>query len=156
MLCAFDLIELDGKDLRTQPIEGRKHALANLLFRERDGIIFNVHYDGDGAIIYRQACALGCEGIVSKRVVAPYRSRRTDHWLHVIRRQSLGEFIGRTLAGAALLRLAGHAHALHGPSRIRRNHCVGSKHAAPASQVCVAAKPLRKARWPMAPHKGRR
>ena len=101
VLCAFDLIELNSKDLRKQPIEARKHALANLLYRVRDGIVFNRHYGGDGAIIYRQACALGCEGIVSKRRGSPYRSGRTDHWLPVIRRQSLGEFIGKTLAGAA-------------------------------------------------------
>ena len=47
MLCAFDLIEFNGKDLRKQPIEQRKHALANVLYRERDGIVFNRHYDGD-------------------------------------------------------------------------------------------------------------
>jgi bifunctional non-homologous end joining protein LigD len=83
VLCAFDLIELDGKNLRKQPIEARKHALANLLYRERDGIVFNTHYDGDGAIVYKQACALGCEGIVSKRRGSPYRSGRTDHWLKI-------------------------------------------------------------------------
>jgi hypothetical protein len=82
-LCAFDLIELDGKDLRKQPIEERKHALANVLYRERDGIIFNQHYDGDGAIIDKQACKLGCEGIVSKRLGYPYGSGRVDHWLKI-------------------------------------------------------------------------
>jgi ATP-dependent DNA ligase len=71
VLCAFDLIELDGKDLRQKPIEERKHTLANVLFREHDGIAFNRHYDGDGAVIFKQACALGCEGIVSKRVGSP-------------------------------------------------------------------------------------
>jgi hypothetical protein len=50
------LIELDGKNLRKEPIEKRKHALANVLCREHDGVIFNQHYDGDGAIIYKQAC----------------------------------------------------------------------------------------------------
>src|SRR6516162_7420175 len=69
---------------RKQAIEERKHALTNLLYREPDGIVVNRHYDGDGAIIYRQACALGCEGIVSKRRGSPYRSGRTDHWLPVI------------------------------------------------------------------------
>jgi ATP-dependent DNA ligase len=48
VLCAFDLIELDGEDLRQKPIEERKHTLANVLFRERDGIAFNRHYDCDG------------------------------------------------------------------------------------------------------------
>ena len=80
-LCAFDLIELDGRDLRGAPIEERKHVLANLLFRERDGISFNDHYDGDGANIFKQACALGCEGIVSKRLGSAYRFGRSDHWL---------------------------------------------------------------------------
>jgi bifunctional non-homologous end joining protein LigD len=55
--------------------------MADLLFRERDGISFNDHYDGDGAIIFKQACALGCEGIVSKRLGSPYRSGRFNDWL---------------------------------------------------------------------------
>ena len=76
ILCAFDLLELDGKDLRRAPIEERKAALAKLLRRQRDGIAFNEHYSGDGAIIYKHACALGCEGIVSKRLGSTYRSGR--------------------------------------------------------------------------------
>jgi ATP-dependent DNA ligase len=38
---------------------------------------------GDGAAIYKQACALGCEGIVSKRLGLPYGVGRTDHWIKV-------------------------------------------------------------------------
>ncbi len=81
MLCAFDLLELDGAE-RT-PIEERKHALAKLLSHPHEGIAFNQHYTGDGAIIFKHACALGCEGIVSKRLGSPYRSGRVDHWLKV-------------------------------------------------------------------------
>jgi len=81
VLCAFDLIERDGKDLRRAPVGERKRALANVLHRERDGIVFKAHYDGDGAIIFKQACALGCEGIVSKRLGSPYRSGRVNDWL---------------------------------------------------------------------------
>jgi bifunctional non-homologous end joining protein LigD len=69
--------------LRHKPIEERKHGLANVLFRERDGIVFNTHYDGDGAIIFKQACSLGCEGIVSKRLASPYRSGRPADWIKV-------------------------------------------------------------------------
>ena len=47
------------------PIEERKAALAKLLLRSPDGIGFSEHYSGDGTIIYKHACALGCEGIVS-------------------------------------------------------------------------------------------
>jgi bifunctional non-homologous end joining protein LigD len=78
ILCTFDLLEHDGKDLRRVPIEERKRALANLLRRQREGIAFNEHYTGDGAIIYKHACALGCEGIVSKRLGSPYRAGRAD------------------------------------------------------------------------------
>jgi hypothetical protein len=59
-----------------------KHILANLLGHPHEGIAFNEHYTGDGAIIYKHACALGCESIVSKRL-APYRSGRTDCWVKV-------------------------------------------------------------------------
>ena len=67
ILCAFDLIELDGKDLRRSPIEQRKASLVHLVGARHPGIVVNQHYDGDGAIIFQHACALGCEGIVSKR-----------------------------------------------------------------------------------------
>jgi ATP-dependent DNA ligase len=41
----------------------------------------NETYTGEGCIIYRHACALGCEGIVSKRLGSIYRMGRTDVWL---------------------------------------------------------------------------
>jgi ATP-dependent DNA ligase len=83
ILCAFDLLELDGKDMRRVPIEERKTTLAKLLRRSPDGIAFNEHYAGDGAIIYKHACALGCEGIVSKRLGSPYRGGRAGCWIKV-------------------------------------------------------------------------
>jgi bifunctional non-homologous end joining protein LigD len=81
VLCAFDLIELDGKDLRSTPIEQHKYALTDLLRRQRNGIVLNAHYDCDGATVFKHACALGCEGIVSKRLGSPYRSGRVAHWV---------------------------------------------------------------------------
>ena len=83
VLCAFDLIALDGRDLRGAPLENRKRALAELLRGTSDGIAFNKHFDGDGMIVFQHACALGCEGIVSKRLGSPYRSGRVDHWLKI-------------------------------------------------------------------------
>jgi bifunctional non-homologous end joining protein LigD len=81
--CAFDLLELNGADLREQPIELRKQTLARLLHGAHRNIVFNQHFDGDGAIIYKHACALGCEGIVSKRLGSPYRAGRSSHWIKV-------------------------------------------------------------------------
>jgi bifunctional non-homologous end joining protein LigD len=82
-LCAFDLLELDGEDLRRTPIETRKLTLKSLLRVKHVGIAFNEHFTADGAIIYRHACALGCEGIVSKRLGSSYRSGRADCWVKV-------------------------------------------------------------------------
>ena len=83
VLCAFDLIEADGADLRRQPLERRKAMLAELLVGVRDGVAFNQHFEGEGGIVFQHACALGCEGIVSKRLGSHYRSGRVDHWLEV-------------------------------------------------------------------------
>ena len=83
VLCAFDLIELDGEDLRAFPIEKRKRSLAKLLRNPHNGIALNQHYEADGVAVFKSACALGCEGIVSKRLGSPYRSGRTDHWLKI-------------------------------------------------------------------------
>jgi ATP-dependent DNA ligase len=51
VLCAFDLIEADGADLRRQPLERRKAMLAELLRGVRDGVAFNRHFEGDGGIV---------------------------------------------------------------------------------------------------------
>jgi len=82
-LCAFDLLELEGRDIRPTPIEERKAALVKLLGRAQDGIFFNEHYSGEGAIFYKRACALGCEGIVSKRLGSPYHAGRADCWVKI-------------------------------------------------------------------------
>ena len=65
-LVAFDLLELDGDDVRRQPLLDRKARLAKLVAKVRDGIEFNEHIEGDGAVIFQHACHLGHEGIVAK------------------------------------------------------------------------------------------
>ena len=83
LLYAFDLLELDGQDLRVLPLGDRKKRLDRLLARRRVGIVLSEHTPDDGATIFRQACRMGPEGIVSKRLSAPYRSRRCLDWLKV-------------------------------------------------------------------------
>jgi ATP-dependent DNA ligase len=68
-------------DIRLRPIEERKQHLAWALRQRHPGISLNATYDGAGAAIYGHACALGCEGIVSKRLGSPYRAGRTEQWL---------------------------------------------------------------------------
>ncbi|MGA9891439.1 MAG: DNA ligase [Xanthobacteraceae bacterium] len=62
VLCAFDLIELNGEDPRALPIEKRKRMLGKLLKGTPSAIALNEHYEADGAIVFREACALGCRG----------------------------------------------------------------------------------------------
>ena len=83
-LYAFDLLELNGADLRRQPIERRKAALAKLLRLSLAGIRYCEHLDiDDGELVYAHACALGCEGIVSKRKGSTYRAGRSRDWIKV-------------------------------------------------------------------------
>jgi len=83
VLIAFDLIELEGEDLRRLPVEGRKRKLARLVRGPHPGIVLNGFFEGDGEIIFEHACKLGCEGIVSKRLGSRYRSGRSPHWVKV-------------------------------------------------------------------------
>jgi bifunctional non-homologous end joining protein LigD len=83
ILCAFDLLEVNGEDIRREPIEERKRRLAGLLRLPHDGIALNEQFKGEGATIFKHACALGCEGIVSKRLGTPYRAGRSAHWLKI-------------------------------------------------------------------------
>jgi bifunctional non-homologous end joining protein LigD len=80
-LSTLGLIELHGDDLRRDPLEGRKATLEMILAKAGSGIRFNEHMEGDGEIVFRHACKLGLEGIVSKRKDSLYRSGRSQDWL---------------------------------------------------------------------------
>jgi hypothetical protein len=78
-LYAFDLVELNGDDLRRDPLAVRKATLASLLARAAPGLRFNEHLDeADGPLVFAHACKLGLEGIVSKRRDSRYRSGRSS------------------------------------------------------------------------------
>jgi bifunctional non-homologous end joining protein LigD len=80
VLIAFDLIELDGEDLRRSPIEHHKRRLAKLARGPHAGIVLNEFFEGDCDILFEHGCNLGCEGVVSKRLGSPYRSGRSPYW----------------------------------------------------------------------------
>jgi hypothetical protein len=83
-LFAFDLIELDGDDLRREPLAVRKATLASLLARAAAGLGLNEHLEEqDGPLVFAHACKLGLEGIVSKRRNSSYRSGRSPDWIKV-------------------------------------------------------------------------
>jgi bifunctional non-homologous end joining protein LigD len=84
---AFDLLHLDGSDLRGAPLLERKALLRALLERVprslAETIRLSDHVVGRGPEFFGKACELGVEGIVSKRANAPYRSGRGRDWLKV-------------------------------------------------------------------------
>jgi bifunctional non-homologous end joining protein LigD len=79
VLFAFDLIELDGDDLRDLPLIERKRRLKKLI--ERRAIQFVGHLTGDGPTVFAHVCRMGLEGIVSKRTDAPDCSGPSKVWL---------------------------------------------------------------------------
>src|SRR3977135_576342 len=81
-LYAFDLLELNGTDLRREPIEVRKATLASIVRKSLPGVRLNDHLEHpEGDVVFRHACKLGLEGIVSKRLGSRYRSGRSPDWL---------------------------------------------------------------------------
>jgi ATP-dependent DNA ligase len=83
MLYAFDLLEHDGEDLRSLPLGDRKKRLVRLVGKRRLGIVLSEHTAENGATIFLHACKMGLEGIVSKRLSAPYRSGLSKDWIKV-------------------------------------------------------------------------
>ncbi|HEX6011807.1 MAG TPA: DNA ligase D, partial [Geminicoccaceae bacterium] len=80
----FDLLFLDGEDLRGLPLRERKRRLEALLPRPGGGTVrYSDHVLGRGGELREAACRLGAEGLIAKRADAPYRSGRTTSWLKV-------------------------------------------------------------------------
>jgi bifunctional non-homologous end joining protein LigD len=83
-LFAFDLLEMDGTDLRREPWEKRRATLVSLVRKAGQGIRLSDHLEGaDGEAVFHHACAMGLEGIVAKRRDKPYRSGRSPDWIKV-------------------------------------------------------------------------
>ena len=79
---AFDLLHLDGHNLRNLPLERRKTILEGLIQEHgEDGIRFSSHIRAHGAEMFRHACQMGAEGIVSKLATSTWRGDRSRQWL---------------------------------------------------------------------------
>ena len=82
MLYGFDLIELNGDDLRDLLLIERKRRLAKLIGKStRCAIRYNGHLTNDGPIVFARACRMGLERIVSKRIDSRYTSGPSQAWL---------------------------------------------------------------------------
>jgi bifunctional non-homologous end joining protein LigD len=83
VFCAFDLLYLNGFDLRGARQIERKAALANLLKGIEAPVVYAEHLIGDGQKMFAHAAKLNWEGIISKNADAPYRSDRNEAWLKI-------------------------------------------------------------------------
>jgi DNA ligase D-like protein (predicted ligase) len=108
---AFDLLELDGKNVASLPLLQRKERLAQLLQVPPVGIVYSEHEGGDGEAFRRAACQHGLEGVVSKRTERPYLPGDRGAWVKS-KRLNRAEFVivswsdpegSRPLIGSLLL-----------------------------------------------------
>ena len=84
ILWAFDLLMIDGEDIRALPLEVRRERLLRLLeHTQPEGIAYSEHQNGDGEALYRAACNAGLEGIVAKRRGSRYASGRSKAWVKI-------------------------------------------------------------------------
>ena len=83
ILVVFDILELEGQDLRRRPLEERRDHLTGLLARSPPAIVMSQAIEGDGERVFEHACRLGCEGIISKRRGSTYRSGRSRNWFKI-------------------------------------------------------------------------
>src|SRR3954471_6618546 len=78
---AFDLLYLNGRDLRRAPLLQRKVALKSVMHNAPPTLVYVDFLEDDGSRVFEHACRMGLEGIVAKRVDVPYRSGRQDIWI---------------------------------------------------------------------------
>jgi len=150
---AFDLLHLNGVDLTPAPLSGRKELLETVLKTSRSRHLrYSAHLAGDGEAVLREACALGLEGVVSKRADRPYRSGRNGDWLKSKCVQTDEFVIGGYLASSVDARAVG-ALALgtfeEGKLVYRGRVGTGFTHKS-ARAVWKALQPLRSAASPFA------
>ncbi|HJT21599.1 MAG TPA: DNA ligase D, partial [Nitrospira sp.] len=85
--CLFDLLYLDGYDLRSTPLAERKRLLSDLLSgtaSDNNSLLrYSDHIAGRGEAVFAEACRRRLEGLIAKRPESPYRSGRTRHWLKI-------------------------------------------------------------------------
>lgn len=86
--CAFDILVEGDDDLRKLPLHLRKASLERLLARRPEGVFVNPFERGEiGPDLFRAACRMGLEGLVSKRRDRPYQAGRSRHWVKVKNRK---------------------------------------------------------------------
>jgi bifunctional non-homologous end joining protein LigD len=150
----FDLLYLDGRDLTAAPLMERKAALRRLLKANgRSGPIrYAEHFEEDGRVIFKHACDLDLEGIVSKRHDAPYRPGRSDNFVKT-KCHNAQEFVvaGFSPSAATAKAIGALTVAFHDNGKLRYAGRVGTGYSREtARELWKRLQPLRTGRAPVA------
>jgi ATP-dependent DNA ligase len=122
---AFDLLHLDGHDIRQMPLEDRRHLLSDLVGLEPGTISFSQGIVSSGADFYRAVDKLGLEGMVSKRADSRYCSGRSTAWLKIkCYEEAMLQVMGvvRKPGQATQAILADHEHRYVGKAAVTLNN----------------------------------
>jgi len=92
--CAFDLLWVDGTDLRYTPLIERKWRLRSVAPSDGNRLLYCDHIENDGMGLFRLACDNDLEGIVAKQKYAPYLTQEATTWFK-IRNQNYSQWVGR-------------------------------------------------------------
>jgi bifunctional non-homologous end joining protein LigD len=106
VMYAFDLLYLEGNDLRNRPLEDRKALLEQILSDDAGSLRYSEPIEGDGNSIFDAVCEFGLEGIVAKRKKGHYRSGRKGDWLKIKCVQTADFYVvGYAFAGRGITKL---------------------------------------------------
>ncbi len=116
LLFVFDVLWLDGRDLRRQPYIERRAALEKLLKRAPAGVALAQRLEESGLDALKEAALAGYEGIIAKRLDSPYEGRRSKAWLKVkaINQQEM-VIVGYNLSTATNREIGALHLAVNGP-----------------------------------------
>jgi bifunctional non-homologous end joining protein LigD len=111
MFYAFDILASDSEDLRKLPLHLRKNNLARLLARRINGIFLADFEQGEiGPDLFRHACLMGLEGLVSKHKDRPCRAGRSPHWVKVKNREHAMSRVGAITVAVSRIACSGDRH----------------------------------------------
>jgi bifunctional non-homologous end joining protein LigD len=79
--CAFDLLFLNGRDLRSLPVIERKERLRKLIPKNTPQLLYVDYIENEGMELFKLATSIGMEGIIAKQADSPYVSGRSRLWL---------------------------------------------------------------------------
>ena len=93
---AFDLLHLNGKDLRTLPLLERKAMLKQLIRHKRSRLLYLDHVESEGVLLFNQIVAMDLEGMVCKRKDSPYKAtdKPSPYWIKV-KNATYSQAVGR-------------------------------------------------------------